>query len=182
MPISVRTVASLLFAAALVLASVLPALAYNEENVKHIRLHRLDAIQCGSPIRIVADLTDKKGAAVAGATVNFSLKKGQPGDVLAPTTNASDTEGRARTTLTMSSFQGTRIVVASVPGDGKAQITIQAKKGDPGCTQKGNGGGDEDDDDEGGGHDGGGDNGGHDGDHGDHGDHHGRHHGPGDDD
>ena len=132
-PTGVRRLASLLFAALLVLVVAAPAFGYNEENVQHIRLSRLDAVQCSTPIRIVADLVDKRGDAVAGATVNFTLRHGRPGDVLDPTTDVSDSEGRARTTLDLSCAKGTRQVRASVPGDGKALITIICGKRQ-GCT------------------------------------------------
>jgi hypothetical protein len=114
-------------------------LAYGEVNVFHIRIERLDTIQCVTPVALRAHLTDKSGAAVAGATVNWTLKKGQPEDVLSPTTSASDASGDADTELQFSNFQGPRIVVASVTGaqgSGKDQITIVAKKGDTGCTQQ----------------------------------------------
>ena len=137
----IRFLASFLVAMGLVLAYVLPGLAYNEANVKHIRMVRLSPIVCGedTAIRLAADLTDKNGNPVVGATVNFTLKKGQAGDSIAPASDVSDSEGRARTNLRLSDLTGNRIVVASVPGDGKGQITINAKKGDPGCTKKGAG-------------------------------------------
>jgi hypothetical protein len=134
-PPGFRRLASLLFAAALVLGVAAPAFGYNEENVQHIRLSRLDPVQCSYPIRIVADLVDKRGDAVEGATVNFTLRHGQPGDVLDPTTDVSDSEGRARTTLDLSCVKGMRQVRASVPGDGRAVITIVCGK-KQGCTIK----------------------------------------------
>lgn len=122
---TLRRSLSALLATLLLLMAAGPAFGYNEENVKHIRITRLDPVDCGTPIRLVADLRDKRGSAVPGATVNWSFKKQEAGDSLAPTTTASDAEGRARTEVTLSCEKGNRIVRAAVPGDGAAIITIQ---------------------------------------------------------
>jgi hypothetical protein len=137
-----RRIASLLMAGMLALLVASPAFGYNEENVKHIRVSRLDAIKCATPIRLVADLTDRDGAAVPGATVEWSFQKSQPGDSLNPTVSSSDIEGRARTTLTLACKKGTRIIRAHVPGDGTGKITIRCKS-DTNCAKE-----DDDDDDD----------------------------------
>lgn len=122
-----RKIASLVAACMLMLLAASPAFAYNEENVKHTRVSRLDPVQCATPIRLVADLTDKRGNAVSGAEVQWSFHKSEPGDTLNPTTTFADAEGRARTTLTLACETGTRIIRAHVPGDGTGQITISCK-------------------------------------------------------
>ena len=122
-----RHIASLLAACMLLLLAASPAFGYNEEIVKHTRVSRLDPVQCATPIRLVADLTDKHGNAVSGAEVNWSFHKTEPGDTLNSTTTFADAEGRARTTLTLACETGTRIIRAHVPGDGTGQITISCK-------------------------------------------------------
>ncbi len=133
---ALRTLTSLLFAAALLLASILPASAYNEAAVKHVRLRATNAITCGSPIHLVATLTDSSGNPVVGAQVIWSFKKGQTGDVIHPPTSFSDAQGKARADLTLGGFRGVRIIKATVAAPGKAsdQLTISAKK-HPGCNK-----------------------------------------------
>jgi hypothetical protein len=132
---AVRRLASVLMGALLVLVVAGPAFGYNEENVKHIRITRLDPLVCATPIRLVADLTDKAGNAVPGATVVWSFKKSETGDSLNPTTTSSDSEGRARTVLTLACKKGVRQILAHVPGDGSDRITIVCKS-DTSCTKK----------------------------------------------
>jgi hypothetical protein len=134
-----RFVAAFLFAAGLVLATVLPGLTYNEENVKHVRVERLSPIECKSTVRLRAHLTDKDGGVVVGAEVNWTLKKGQSGDALVPVSPLSDGNGDHYADLQLSEFSGNRIVVATVAGTkAKGQITINAKKSD-GCEKQGKG-------------------------------------------
>jgi hypothetical protein len=136
-----RLLASVIVAATLVLASLVPALAYNEENVKHIQLSSSE-IRCDEPITITAHLVDKEGEDVAGASVIFTLKKGETGDTLTQLDAFSDTDGNAKAELQLNGTTGNRIVQVSVPNDGHAQIVINAKKDDRGCTKpKGGGGG-----------------------------------------
>jgi hypothetical protein len=123
------------FSLGAVLLSAAPAGAYNEENVKHIRMSRLDPIACAVPIRIVADLRDRSGNPVAGAEVNFSYKRSAPGDTIAPTTVFSDARGLAQTTIQLTCRIGSRIIRASVPGDGSAQLVVTCSPR-IGCTIK----------------------------------------------
>lgn len=139
---SMRRLASVFLAALLTLLVAGPAFGYNEENVRHIRVSRLDAIQCGVPIRLVADLRDRRGAAVPGAVVDWTFQKSKPGDTLNPLTDSSDFEGRARTTLTLACEKGKRVVKATVRGDGSGKITINCSSRKK-CTI-----GDDDDDDD----------------------------------
>jgi hypothetical protein len=98
--------------------------AYNEENVKHIRMQRLDAVGCQAPIRLAATLTDSSGDPVAGAEVKFGFRKSAAGDTIGPTTASSDSAGRAGTVIDLSCVIGSRIIRASVTGDGAAQIVV----------------------------------------------------------
>lgn len=59
--IGARRLATILFAWVLVLAVGTPAFGYGRANVEHLRLQRLDPVQCLTPIRIVATLTDQRG-------------------------------------------------------------------------------------------------------------------------
>ena len=120
----VRSLFAFAFAVGAVLGSISPAAAYNEENVKHIRMQRLDDIGCDSPIRLNAALTDSAGNPVPGAEVRFSYKKSFAGDTIGPTTVFSDTAGNAETAIRLSCVLGARIIRASVPGDGSAQIVV----------------------------------------------------------
>jgi hypothetical protein len=115
------------------------ATAYNEENVKQIRMERLDAVNCTAPIRILADLTDRSGAAVPGAQVQFAYKKSAAGDSLAPVAVLSNTAGHAETTIQLTCTIGSRIIRASVPGDGSAQLVVTCGPRN-GCTGKPQGG------------------------------------------
>jgi len=137
-----RTFRSLLgatLAIGAILLAAMPAAAYNEENVKHIRMQRLDAVSCTTPIRIAATLTDSAGAPVPGAEVRFSYKKSAAGDFIAPTTATSDAAGVAQTTLDLTCAIGSRIIRASVPGDGSAQLVVTCSPRN-GCTVKPQGG------------------------------------------
>jgi len=116
-----------------------PAAAYNEVNVKHIRMQRLDAVSCTAPIRITATLTDSSANPVPGAEVRFSYKKSAPGDSIAPTTTFSNAAGLAETTIDLSCVIGSRIIRASVPGDGSAQLVVTCSPRN-GCTVKPQGG------------------------------------------
>jgi hypothetical protein len=135
-----RLLASVIVAATLVLASLVPALAYNEENVKHIQLSSSE-IRCDEPITITAHLVDKEGEDVEGASVIFTLKKGETGDTLTQLDAFSDTDGNAKAELQLNGTTGNRIVQVSVPNDGHAQIVINAKKDDRGCAKPKGGGG-----------------------------------------
>lgn len=139
---TIRTLISLALAGTLVVASVLPATAYTEVNVKHVRLVALDGIRCGSPIRLEATLTDAQGRPVAGALVFFTFKKKNAGDMLAPTFGFSNAQGKVQTTLTLSPSRGVRQIVATVaaPGTASDQFTISARAW-PGCGSASGGGG-----------------------------------------
>jgi hypothetical protein len=102
----------------------LPAIAYNEENVKHVRMHRLDPISCTSPIRVVAVLTDRRGAPVPDAVVNFQFKKSFPGDSFAPSAGSTADDGTVQTVVELGCVVGARIIRATVPGDGAGQLVI----------------------------------------------------------
>jgi hypothetical protein len=131
-----RRIGSLLVVTLTVGATLLTAssaAAYNEENVKQIRMERLDAVSCTAPIRILAALTDSSGNAVPGAQVQFTYKKSAAGDSLAPTTVFSDAAGHAQTTIQLSCTIGSRIIRASVPGDGSAQLVVTCSPRN-GCT------------------------------------------------
>jgi hypothetical protein len=139
----IRAATSVLLGALLVLASILPAFAYNEENVVHVRLVALDATHCGAPpIRLRATLTDRFGNPVAGAQVNFTLKMGVSGDVVAPASDVSNAMGQAFSSIQMTSQRGVRQVLASVapPGKAKDQLTFSAAA-HPGCFGRPGGGG-----------------------------------------
>lgn len=119
----------------LTLLTVSPAAGYNEENVKHVRMARLDPIGCSVPIRVAATLTDSVGSPVPGAETDFSYKKHAVGDTIAPVVVFSDESGFAETTITLSCVIGSRIIVASVPGDGSAQLVVTCSPRN-GCTDK----------------------------------------------
>ncbi len=119
-----RSLLAITFGVGAILVSISPAAAYNEENVKHIRMSRLDEISCESVIRLNAALTDSAGDPVPGAEVHFSYKKSLAGDTLEPTTAFSDAAGNAGTAIRLSCALGARIIRASVPGDGSAQIVV----------------------------------------------------------
>jgi hypothetical protein len=137
-----RRIGSLLVVTLTVGATLLTAssaAAYNEENVKQIRMERLDAVSCTAPIRILAALTDSSGNAVSGAQVQFAYKKSAAGDSLAPATVLSDAVGQAQTTIQLSCTIGSRIIRASVPGDGSAQLVVTCSPRN-GCTGNPQGG------------------------------------------
>ncbi len=125
-----RRLGGILIVGLLLLIVATPVFGYNEENVDHIRLRRLDPVRCGASIRIVAYLTDEDVLPVRGATVNFSLLSAKKGDALQPKQTASDARGRALTTLSLSCKAGNRVVKASVPGDGSARLTVSFKARD----------------------------------------------------
>lgn len=120
----VRSLLAFALAVGAVVVNFSPAAAYNEENVKHIRMQRLDDISCTSPIRLNAVLTDSAGDPVPGAEVRFSYKKSFDEDTIGPATAFSDAAGNAETTIRLSCVLGARIIRASVPGDGSAQIVV----------------------------------------------------------
>jgi len=62
----------------------------------------------------VVKVLDQNGSAVAGAVVTFSVTAG--GGTLSPTTATTDTNGRARSTLTLGPDLGTNTVTATVEG------------------------------------------------------------------
>jgi hypothetical protein len=128
-----RSVLVVAMAVAMSLLAVGGAAAYNEENVKNIQMERLDAVGCSGGIHVVAVLTDGAGAPVDGAQVVFSFEASASGDTIGPTTTASDPTGTAETVVHLSCIGGERIVRASVPGDGSAQIVITCGA-DQGCS------------------------------------------------
>jgi hypothetical protein len=130
--------ASLAAATILVLGFALPVVAYNEENVKHLRLGRLTPVSCSEPVTIVGTLTDAAGGPVVGAEVEFAYKKSLPGDAgPAPAVGVSDAAGKVETEVAFACVSGVRIIRASVAGDGAAgQIVLRCGVRD-GCEQRG---------------------------------------------
>jgi hypothetical protein len=117
----------------LALALAAPAFAYTNVNVTHIRLTRLDPVQCSSPIRISALLVGTRNVAVPGVLVQFTLHLGQAGDVVTPTSVVSGADGRAQTTLSLSCRSGERVVRASIAGGAQATISLSCGQRQ-GCT------------------------------------------------
>ena len=134
-PPRVKSLLVVAFSIGTILLSASPAAAYNEENVKNVRMQRLDAVSCTAPIRITATLTDSSGGPVAGAEVHFSYKKSASGDSIAPAITSSDAAGVAETTIDLTCEIGSRIIRASVPGDGSAQLVVTCNP-NTGCTIK----------------------------------------------
>jgi hypothetical protein len=114
--------------AALVLlfVAVAPAAAYTHVNRYHLRLSRVSTLQCGTPIKIQALLTDKQGSPVVGKTINFFLFDGKPGDTLAPKNAVTNEQGKAFTFVTLKCQNHTRQVeiLAEGPKGAKALITL----------------------------------------------------------
>ena len=76
---------------------------------------------------LVVSVLDADDAAIAGAVVSFSVTAG--GGTLSVTTATTDTNGRARSTLTLGSEPGTNTVKATV--EGLEPITFTATAGEP---------------------------------------------------
>jgi hypothetical protein len=122
-----RRISGLVAASLLLLIAATPVLGYNEQNVDHIRMRREGNAHCGGTVHVIAILTDEHDKPVPGAQVKFSLVESRRGDSLNPRTTFSGSNGRATTTLNFGPRGGTRVVKASVPGDGSARLTIQVK-------------------------------------------------------
>ena len=122
-----------LFAVVLPLVLAMPVAAYNAENATNIRLWRAGPVQCATPIRIIAELVDRDGRAVAGVTVDFRLSKHDEGDGLSPTSGRSDDSGRVETAVQLACRSGAREVRASIPDDGGAAISLVCER-QSGCT------------------------------------------------
>ncbi len=110
----------------MLLLAVAPAAAYNHANDYHLRLSRLDSLRCGTPIGIQAQLTDKRGHAVRGATVHFAIVEGRRGDALAPANVVTNADGEAITFVRLVCTNDTHRaeVVATGPSGAKARITL----------------------------------------------------------
>jgi len=115
-----------LLAFGLLLLAAAPASAYNNENKYHLRLHRLDPLKCGTPIGIQAKLTDKHGHRISGATINFTITKGKPGDSLSPSSAVTNSKGKAVTYVTLACTSGTHVtkILATGPNGARARITL----------------------------------------------------------
>jgi hypothetical protein len=114
-----------LLAVILALLGAVPVAAYNNVNQYHLRLTRLDSLTCGTPIGLQALLTTQGGTPVGGVTVQFSIVKGGPGDVVSPTSAVTNGSGIANTSVTLDCTGGPpHQVMASVAGKASARITL----------------------------------------------------------
>ena len=110
----------------LLLVAAVPAFAYNNENPYHLRLSRLDPLQCGTRIGIQAKLTDRDGHPVSGAAIHFTIDEGRRGDKLAPARVVTNARGKAVTFVILACTNGTHFteILARGPRGAKARITL----------------------------------------------------------
>jgi hypothetical protein len=110
----------------LLLVAAAPASAYGNVNPFHLRLSRLDPLRCGTPIGIQAQLTDRKGHAVRGVTIHFTIVEGRRGDRLAPANVVTNANGKAVTFVTLVCTNDTHRaqILATGPNGANARITL----------------------------------------------------------
>ena len=108
------------------LVAAVPASAYDNENPYHLRLSRLDPLQCGTRIGIQAKLTDRDGHPVSGAAIHFTIDQGRRGDKLAPARVVTNARGKAVTFVILACTNGTHFteILARGPNGAKARITL----------------------------------------------------------
>jgi hypothetical protein len=127
---SSRLVISLL-AVTLALMVAAPVSAYDFASSTFLRLSRLDALTCGTPIEIQATLTSQHGVKqdhpISGATISFAIVKGS---APTPASVVTTLAGTGDTFVTIACTNATPVqIVATGPDGAQARITLTLPAG-----------------------------------------------------
>jgi len=122
-----------LLAVTLALMVAAPVSAYSFASSTFLRLSRLDALTCGTPIEIQATLTSQHGVKqdhpLGGATIGFAIVKGSA--ALAPASVVTSAAGTGDTFVTITCTNATQVIqiVATGPDGAQARITLTLPAG-----------------------------------------------------
>jgi len=132
---SSRLVISLL-AVTLALMVAAPVSAYSYASSTFLRLSRLSALTCGTPIEIIeiqATLTSQHGPKqdnpISGATISFAIVKGSAS--ISPASVGTTATGTGDTFVTIACTNATQVIqiVATGPDGAQARITLTLPAG-----------------------------------------------------